>query len=44
MTTIEVEVTCPYCNSNDIVKNGKDAKRINRDFYAKISNVNTKLF
>jgi len=24
MTTIEIEVICPYCNSNDIVKNGKD--------------------
>ena len=24
MTTIEIEVTCPYCNSNNIVKNGKD--------------------
>ena len=30
MTTIEVEVTCPYCNSNDIVKNGKDAKNKQR--------------
>jgi len=24
MVTIEVEVTCPYCGSNKIVKNGKD--------------------
>jgi IS1 family transposase/transposase-like protein len=24
MATIEVEVTCPYCNSNNVVKNGKD--------------------
>ena len=24
MTTIEIEVTCPHCNSNNIVKNGKD--------------------
>ena len=24
MATIEVEVTCPYCNSNHVVKNGKD--------------------
>jgi len=24
MTTIRIEVTCPYCNSNHIVKNGKD--------------------
>jgi len=26
MTKIEIEVKCPYCNSNDIVKNGKDEK------------------
>jgi DNA-directed RNA polymerase subunit RPC12/RpoP len=24
MATIEVEVTCPYCNSNNVVKNRKD--------------------
>jgi len=30
MTTIELEGTCPYCNSNDIVKNGKDAKNKQR--------------
>ena len=24
MATIEIEVTCPYCNSNQVVKNGKD--------------------
>jgi transposase-like protein len=24
MATIEVEVTCPNCNSKEVVKNGKD--------------------
>ena len=24
MATIEIEITCPYCNSKDVVKNGKD--------------------
>ena len=26
MITIEIEVKCPYCNSNDVVKNGKDGQ------------------
>ena len=26
MATIEVEVKCPYCNSDNVVKNGKDNK------------------
>ena len=30
MTTIEVKVTCPYCNSDEIVKNGKDEKNKQR--------------
>ena len=30
MATIEIEVTCPYCNSNHVVKNGKDEKNKQR--------------
>ena len=43
MATIEIEVNCPYCNSSNIVKNGKDKKNKQR-FLCKNKECNHKTF
>jgi IS1 family transposase/transposase-like protein len=43
MATVEIEVNCPYCNSSNIVKNGKDKKNKQR-FLCKNKECNHKTF